>query len=220
MKSITRSKPLAGIVDALDGLERVFIAGCGTCATMCKTGGVNEVAAMSESLVEAGKVITGTLVIPTACDVLTHECMDQNQQAFDDAQAVLVMSCAFGVQTIAAYIERPVHPALDTLFFALETSPGHFSEVCLQCGECVLAETGGICPVTSCHKGLLNGPCGGTNDGKCEIGNDIDCAWTLVYERLKAIGRLDLMSKFSEPKNWQAMPKPGTFEIAVDGEDQ
>ncbi len=217
MKSITRAKSLETVLAALDGYERVFIAGCGTCATMCRTGGVQEVAAMRDALKEAGKLVTGTLVIPTACDTLTHECFDQNRQAFEDAQVVLVMACAFGVQTVAGYVGRPAHPALDTLFFGLETAPGHFSEACLQCGECVLAFTGGICPVTACHKGLLNGPCGGTNDGKCEIDKDIDCAWTLVYERLKAIGRLDLMEQFHKPKNWQAMPKPGNVFIAVEG---
>lgn len=218
MKSITRSKPLPQVLEAMEGLEHVFIAGCGTCATMCRTGGVDEVAAMKTDLEEAGKVITGTLVIPTACDTLTHECMAQNRQAFDDAQVILVMSCAFGVQTIAGNTGRPVQPALDTLFFGLETSPGHFTEVCLQCGDCILSKTGGICPVTSCHKGLLNGPCGGTNDGKCEIDSAIDCAWTLVYERLKTIDRLDLMAKFNAPKNWQAMPKPGRVVIGSEEE--
>jgi ferredoxin len=221
MKSITSLKPLAAILASLERYERVFIAGCGTCATMCHTGGVKEVAAMSESLTEAGKLITGTLVIPTACDTLTHECYEQNRQAFDDAQVVLVQACAFGVQTIAGYVDRPAHPALDTLFFGLESAPGNFGEVCLQCGECVLAYTGGVCPITSCHKGLLNGPCGGTSDGKCEIDPGIDCAWTLIYERLKAFDRLDLMEQFQEPKNWQAMPKPGRVLITVEeGEQQ
>jgi len=219
MKSITSNKSQEKVINALRGYDRVFIAGCGTCATMCRTGGVDEVGKMAKDLKEAGKLITGTLVIPTACDTLTHECLSQNKQALDDAQVVLVMSCAFGVQTVAEYAGRPVQPALDTLFFGLETSPGNFSEVCLQCGECILAQTGGICPVTSCHKGLLNGPCGGTNDGKCEIGNDIDCAWTLVYERLKNMDRLDLMANFNKAKNWQAMPKPGRVVIDADGED-
>lgn len=219
MKSVTRNKPLEKVVEALERYERVFIAGCGTCATLCRTGGVNEVAKMQADLKEAGKLVTGTLVIPTACDTLTHACLEKHKQELEDAQVVLVMSCAFGVQTVATYAGCPVQPALDTLFFGLETVPGHFAEVCLQCGECVLAETGGICPVTSCHKGLLNGPCGGTNDGKCEIDNTIDCAWTLVYQRLKEIDRLDLMAKFSKPKNWQAMSKPGRVVIAVDGEE-
>lgn len=217
MKSITRAKPMEAVLKGLEGYDRVFIAGCGTCATMCRTGGVGEVAATSKALEEAGKLVTGTLVIPTACDTLTHECMEQNREAMEDAQVALIMSCAFGVQTVAGYVGRPVQPALDTLFFGLETKPGHFSEVCMQCGDCVLAETAGICPVTSCHKGLLNGPCGGTNNGMCEIDSSIDCAWTLIYNRLKETGRLDLMRNTCKPKNFQAMAKPGKVDIAIEG---
>ena len=217
MKSITRAKPMEAVLKGLEGYDRVFIAGCGTCATMCRTGGVHEVSGMSKALEEAGKLVTGSLVIPTACDTLTHECMEQNREAMEDAQVALVMSCAFGVQTVAGYVGRPVQPALDTLFFGLETTPGHFSEVCMQCGDCVLAETAGICPVTSCHKGLLNGPCGGTNNGMCEIDSSIDCAWTLIYNRLKEIGRLDLMRTTCKPKNFHAMAKPGKVDIAIEG---
>jgi ferredoxin len=217
MKSITRAKPMEAVLKALEGYDRVFIAGCGTCATMCRTGGVDEVAAMGKALEETGKLVTGSLVIPTACDTLTHECMEQNREAMEDAQVALVMSCAFGVQTVAGYVGRPVQPALDTLFFGLETTPGHFSEVCMQCGDCVLADTAGICPVTSCHKGLLNGPCGGTNNGMCEIDSSIDCAWTLIYNRLKEIGRLDLMRTTCKPKNFHAMAKPGKVDIAIEG---
>lgn len=217
MKSITRAKPMESVLQGLDGYDHVFIAGCGTCATMCRTGGLDEVNAMREALEGAGKLVTGTLVVPTACDAVTHECMEQNRQALEEAQVVLVMSCAFGVQTVAGYAGRPVQPALDTLFFGLETSPGHFAEVCMQCGDCVLAQTAGICPVTSCHKGLLNGPCGGTNNGKCEIDSSIDCAWTLIYNRLKEMDRLDLMTRYCEPKNFQAMPKPGKVVVAIEG---
>jgi len=217
MKSITRAKPIEAVLGALEGTDRVFVAGCGTCATLCRTGGVEQVAAMRGALEGAGRLVTGTLVIPTACDTVTHACLEQNRQALEDAQVVLVMSCAFGVQTVAGYCGRPVQPALDTLFFALETAPGHFAEVCMQCGECVLADTGGICPVTSCHKGLLNGPCGGTNGGKCEIDNTIDCAWTLIYNRLKEMGRLDRMRAYHEPKNFQAVPKPGKVVVSQEG---
>ena len=217
MKSITRAKPMESIQGALEGYDRVFIAGCGTCATMCRTGGVEEVAAMRAALEEAGKLVTGTLVIPTACDAVTHECLEQNRQALEDCQVVLVMSCAFGVQTVSEYAGRPAHPALDTLFFGLETSPGHFSETCMQCGDCVLALTAGVCPVTACHKGLMNGPCGGTDNGKCEIDSSIDCAWTLIYNKLKEMDRLDLMRAYCEPKNFQAMPKPGKLTVAIEG---
>jgi ferredoxin len=219
MKSVTRAKPTEAIVESMEGYEHVFIAGCGTCATLCRTGGVNEVASMKQQLEAAGKIVTGTLVIPTACDVLTAETLAQNETALTDAQVVLVMACAFGVQTVTQYSDAAVHPAVDTLFFGLETMPGHFAEVCLQCGDCVLADTGGICPVTSCHKGLLNGPCGGTNAGKCEIDKTIDCAWTNIYNKLKQLGKLDRMASFRPPKNWQACPKPGQVDINLDGEE-
>jgi len=216
MKSITRAKPMESILASLDGYDHVFVAGCGTCATLCRTGGVEQVSAMRKAIEEAGKLVTGTLVIPTACDTLTHECLDQNREALEEAQVVVVMACAFGVQTAAGYAGRPVQPALDTLFFGLETSPGRFQEVCMQCGDCVLAQTAGICPVTACHKGLLNGPCGGTKDGKCEVDSATDCAWTLIYEKLQKMGRLDLMRTYCKPRNHQAMPKPGQVVIALE----
>ena len=93
-------------------------------------------------------------------------------------------------------LDQPVIPALDTLFIGVEDSPGSFQEVCAQCGQCILGETAAICPVTRCHKGLLNGPCGGTNDGKCEVDKEKDCAWTLIYRRLEEQGRLDLTRKY------------------------
>jgi len=99
------------------------------------------------------------------------------------------------------------------LFIAVEDTPGYFHEVCAQCGQCVLGETAGICPVTACHKSLLNGPCGGTNNGKCEVDKEKDCAWTLIYERLKGQDRLDLMRKYHSPRNSQVMPRPRTVKI-------
>ncbi len=117
------------------------------------------------------------------------------------------------VHRISLYIDRPVIPALDTLFIAVEDTPGYFREVCAQCGQCVLGETAGICPITACHKGLVNGPCGGTNDGKCEVDKEKDCAWTLIYERLRDQDRLDLMRKYHPPKNFQVVARPRTVRI-------
>jgi len=213
MKSITRQKPLDEIEEQLNGLGRTFIIGCGTCATMTKTGGVEQVLEMKEHLQELGKRVSGWTVIPTACDEMTEVAMKENVQAIHDADCILSMSCALGVQRMSLYIERPVIPALDTLFMAVEDSPGCFHEVCAQCGQCVLGETAGICPITACHKGLVNGPCGGTNNGKCEVDKEKDCAWTLIYQRLKEQGRLDLMRKYHPPKNWQVVPRPRTVRI-------
>jgi len=208
MKSITKQKPLEEIEQELDGLDGVYIIGCGTCATMTKTGGREEVLDMKERLQGLGKIVTGWTVLPTACDEMTGASMADNSAAIGNASCILVMSCAIGVQRVASYVKKPVIPAVDTLFIALEDSPGDFHEVCVQCGHCVLGYTAGICPMTACHKHLLNGPCGGTNNGKCEIDSDRDCAWTLIYNRLKEQDRLDLMRKYQSLKDAHVVPRP------------
>ena len=213
MKSITRQKPLEEIEQQIEGLERVFIIGCGTCATMTNTGGREQVLDMKEHLQGLGKMVTGWTVIPTACDEMTEVSLQENNSAIQSADCLLVMSCAMGVQRVSSYNGKPVIPALDTLFIGVEDGPGYFHEVCDQCGRCVLGYTAGICPITACHKGLLNGPCGGTNNGKCEVDKEKDCAWTLIYNRLKEQGRLDLMKKYQPIKNSQVVPRPRATRI-------
>jgi len=213
MKSITRQKSLDEIQEHLTNLDRIFIIGCGTCTTMTKTGGLDQVIEMKEHLRELGKLVSGWTVIPTACDEMTDIAMTENKQAIQSADCILSMSCALGVHRVSSYIDKPVIPAVDTLFIAVEDTPGYFHEVCAQCGQCVLGETAGICPITACHKGLLNGPCGGTNNGKCEVDKEKDCAWTLIYQRLRDQGRLELMRKYYPPRNFQAVPRPRTVKI-------
>lgn len=213
MKSITKQKTFEEIEQQLDGFDRVYIAGCGTCATMTKTGGREEVLGMKERLQELGKLVTGWTVIPTACDEMTEVAVKENNGAIQNANCILVMSCALGVHKLSTYIDKPVIPALDTLFIGVEDSPGCFQEVCAQCGQCVLGETAGICPLTTCHKGLVNGPCGGTDNGKCEVDKEKDCAWTLIYQRLEKQGRLDLMRKYHSPRDYNAVLRPRTTRI-------
>ena len=213
MKLITRQKPFDEIKEQLANLDRPFIIGCGTCTTMTKTGGIDQVLEMKDQLQEVDKRISGWTVIPTACDEMTEAAMKENSRAIENSSCILAMTCALGVHRMNLYIDRPVIPALDTLFIAVEDTPGYFREVCTQCGQCVLGETAGICPITVCHKGLVNGPCGGTNNGKCEVDKEKDCAWTLIYERLKEQGRLDLMRKYYPPKNYQVVPRPRTVKI-------
>lgn len=211
IRSITRQKSEEEIDQLLSGLGRVFIAGCGTCVTLTHTGGDAEVRAMVENLSNKGKLITGHVVLPVACDNMTKQALDEYGQQIDQADVLLIMTCAFGVQTMARHSKKLVIPALDTLFIGKEITLGQFDEVCTQCGTCILGETGGICPVTSCHKGLVNGPCGGTNNGKCEIDNEKDCAWTLIYNRLNELGRLEGMRKLQRPRDHQGEPSPGKF---------
>ena len=209
IRSITRKKPDEELQGLLAGLDRIFIVGCGTCTTLTKTGGAEQVEEMKSHLAENGKIITGTAVFPVVCDNLTHEAVKEFSGPVNQADALLIMSCAYGVQNLASRLKKMVVPALDTLFIGKETGLAKFDEVCTQCGTCVLGETGGICPVTSCHKGLVNGPCGGTNNGKCEIDKNKDCAWTLIYERLAELDRLDLMKRFQPPRNHHGEPSPG-----------
>ena len=213
MKSITSQKPFDEIKEQLADFDRLFIIGCGTCTTMTETGGIDQVLEMKDKLQELGKRVSGWTVIPTACDEMTETAMKENSKAIETAGCILAMPCALGVHRMSLYIDRPVIPALDTLFIAVEDTPGYFHEVCAQCGQCVLGETAGICPITACHKGLVNGPCGGTNNGKCEVDKEKDCAWTLIYQRLRDQGRLDFMRKYYPPRNFQVVPRPRTVRI-------
>jgi len=213
IRSITQKKPEEEIERLLEGINRIFIIGCGTCVTLTRTGGTPEVLDMRKNLTKKAKMITGYAVVPVACDNLTYEFLSEFGSQIDQADSLLIMTCAFGVQTIAKQVKKMVVPALDTLFIGKETAVGHFDEICNQCGTCIIGETGGICPVTNCHKGLVNGPCGGTNRGKCEIDTSKDCAWTQIYNRLIEQGRLEAMKKYQQPRNYQKEPKPGKIML-------
>ena len=211
IRSITRPKPDEELQRLLGGLTRLFVVGCGTCVTLTNTGGADQVEAMKKWLLAEGKMVTGGMVVPVACDELSHEILEEQQGALDSAEAFVVMTCAYGVQTIGGQMGKMVIPALDTIFVGKESASGTYLEICRQCGACVIGETGGLCPVTSCHKGLVNGPCGGTNSGRCEIDINKDCVWTLIYNRLKEFDKLDLMRRYQPPKNYNVEPQPGKY---------
>ncbi len=218
MITVTKQKPLEEVLLGLGKAKKVYIIGCGTCATICHTGGRAEVLEMKEKLEAEGKKVTGWMVIPTACDELTREALAENAEAIKAADAILVMSCAFGVQTVTMYSDKPVYPALNTLFVGKEETPGHFIEVCMQCGNCILATTVGICPLVRCAKSLLNGPCGGSVDGKCEVSPDTPCAWQLIYDRLKALGQLDKMEEIVPVRDWSTSTSGGPRRFVLTDE--
>jgi ferredoxin len=217
MKTITEQKPLEEISEALSGVEKVYLVGCGTCATMCHTGGKSEVLDMKEKLEAAGKKVTGWMVVPTACDELTRDALEENAKEVEEADAILAMTCAFGVQTITLYTDKPVYPSLNTLFVGKEETPGHFIEICMQCGNCILAKTAGICPLVRCAKSLLNGPCGGSVDGKCEISPDVPCAWQMIYDRLAALGQLDKLEEIVPIRDWSTSSAGGPRRVTISG---
>lgn len=220
MKTITSQKPVEEVMGYLEKCQKVYIIGCGTCATMCHTGGKSEVLEMKEKIEDGGKKVTGWMIIPTACDELTKYALEEEAGRIGEADCVLAMTCAIGVQTIALHMKdkKPVYPALNTMFIGIEDSPGHFAEVCLQCGSCVLGRTAAICPLVRCSKGLLNGPCGGSSGGKCEVSEDIPCAWQLIYDRLSEMGRLDEMEAIEPVKDWSVSVTGGPRKIDVEAE--
>ncbi len=213
IRSITRIKSMDEIEILLKDSSFIFILGCGTCPTLTSTGGPKEVEEMKERLESKNKYITGTGILPVACDEFTFETLSQFGKFMEQADTVLVMSCAYGVQTVARHTDKDVIPVLDTLFIGKETGLGIYQEVCKQCGQCIIGLTAAICPITACHKGLINGPCGGTNDGRCEIDPNRDCAWTVIYNRLKRMGKIERMKEFSPPKDHQASVSPGIMKI-------
>jgi len=214
MITITEQKPLEEVMQYLSKHKTIYLIGCGTCATICHTGGKSEVLETKDKLEKAGKKVTGWMVIPTVCDELTKDALIENSKDIEAADAILVMSCSFGVQTVNLYSDKAVYPALNTLFIGKEESPGYFTEICMQCGECVIGHYASICPVTRCAKGLLSGPCGGSKGGKCEQKPEHDCAWILIYERLKRLGKLDELKESVPPKDYSKMQIPRQAEVA------
>ncbi len=199
----------------LAGYKKVLVAGCGTCVTICWAGGEKEVGLLSSQLrlaseKDGNKLVTLESTIERQCEKELAEALRDKVQQVD---AVLSMGCGVGVQTIAEiFPDTPVYPALNTKFVGAPVKEGLWIETCGTCGDCFLDNTGGVCPIIRCAKGLLNGPCGGTNNGKCEVDPEKDCAWTLIYRRLEQQGRLDMMRKYYPPRNFQAVVRPGKIE--------
>jgi len=210
---ITEQKKLEQILDYLKNAKSVFIVGCGRCATSCETGGEKQVEEMAKKLSAKGKKIPGSVVVEAPCDdrLVSRELKAESGK-LREADALLVMSCGAGVQTVADMIEKPVFPALESLFLGRTKRLGKFYEECIMCGDCILDETEGICPVARCSKHLLNGPCGGSHNGKCEVDQKYDCAWYLIFERLKARGKTEQLKKFRKPKDFSKVIRPRKME--------
>lgn len=214
---ITEQKPFAEIIDSLKEYTKIFLVGCGECATTCKSGGKDELLKMQLELEKQGKTVLGTCIPDAPCiasQIKTE--LAKNMKALREAEAILVLACGLGVQSVKDNdrLGLVVLPACNTLFGAVMDAQGNFYEKCSLCGECVLDVTAGICPITLCAKGLLNGPCGGVDKGKCEVDKDKDCAWVLIYKELEKRKKLDTLKEVQGPKDFKKLTKPHKLIMA------
>ena len=197
-------KPIDEIIKMIADRSRVLVMGCGTCVTVCHAGGEKEAGLLASALRIgcADKQIV-ECTIERQCDV---EFMDGVREKVVECDAVVSMACGAGVQFVSDVFEgKPVFPALNTTFYAVTEEQGVWAEYCQGCGNCVLHLTGGICPVARCSKSLMNGPCGGSADGKCEVDpKNIDCGWHQIVERLMKLGKLDSMDQLMPYKDWSS----------------
>jgi ferredoxin len=211
---ISEQKSPEELLAALDGLQRLFLVGCAACATVCKAGGEEEIFRLQEWLQEQGREVTGSMIVDEACHILrSARDLRQHRGEVAAADALLVLACGAGIQSISANTDQRVIGGLNSLFLGNVRRVGQYEEKCSLCGDCILNETAGICPVTNCAKGLLNGPCGGTNQGNCEVDPNVPCAWRLIVERMEKLGHLERLEEVHPPKNWRAAHDGGPGRI-------
>lgn len=208
---VSEQKSFKEILDSLSEKKKIFLAGCAECSTTCKTGGEPELLEMKEKLEKEGKEVTGWVVVDVPCNTAAVKKESaKHRKEIKEADAILVFACGGGVQTIKeqSRVDVPVCSACNSLFLGTIGPDGNFYEECSLCGECILDKTGGICPVTRCAKGLLNGPCGGSIEGKCEVDKEQDCAWILIYKELEKRGQLDKLKDYQPPKDYEKIRRP------------
>jgi len=213
---VGEKKPLAEIAKMLEPFRKVCVIGCGTCVTVCLAGGEKEAAETAAALSllaqkEGKDMEISTHTILRQCE---YEYIDEFAEKVAEADVVLSLACGVGVQTMATRFQDSIFlPGLNTQFMGYPLEQGVWTENCLGCGNCVLDLTLGICPITRCSKSMLNGPCGGSQDGKCEISKDVDCAWHLIYDRLIKMGMESRMETIQPPKDWSTSHHGGPRTI-------
>jgi len=216
---VAEQKPLAEIKAMLNGRQKVLVVGCGTCVTVCFAGGEKEVGILASALrmatrLDGNGIDFDEVTVQRQCE---WEYIDPLAGRLEDYDAILSLGCGVGVQTLAErFPGKLVLPGLNTKFMGLPVEQGLWEERCQACGDCVLDVTGGICPIARCSMQLLNGPCGGSQNGKCEINPETPCAWQLIWERMSALGLLERLMEVQLPKNWSTSRDGGPRRIVRD----
>lgn len=213
---VAEQKSLEEIKNLVGSAQNVLVVGCGTCVTVCFAGGAREAAILAASLRMASRLEgdpknVQDVTVQRQCE---WEYLDQIADQVQAADLVLSLGCGIGVQAIAEHFPQSwVVPGLNTSFLGLPLEQGVWAERCAACGDCLLGLTGGICPIARCSKSLLNGPCGGSENGHCEINPDVPCAWQLIYDRLTSLGKQHLLLEIQPPKNWSRSRDGGPRKI-------
>ena len=196
-------KPIKKILEMIEGYERILIVGCGTCVAVCFAGGEKQVKILASALkisrnIQGKKIVIKEMTVERQCE---KEFVDELKNLIPSSDIIISLACGIGAQTLTElFPEKITLPGLNTTFIGAPVVHGIWEERCRSCGDCSLDLSGGICPVSRCSKSLLNGPCGGSKNGKCEVNSEIDCAWQLIYNRLKKIGKINLMTEIIPPK--------------------
>ncbi|MFL7809560.1 MAG: methylenetetrahydrofolate reductase C-terminal domain-containing protein [Anaerolineae bacterium] len=213
---VAEQKPLDELKQLVSGYDKVLVLGCGTCVTVCFAGGEKEVGILASSLRMATRLdgIQTEFLEATVQRQCEYEYNEAIAELLPQVDAVLSLACGIGVQTInEQFPEVQTLPGLNTTFLGQPTEQGVWEERCQACGDCVLGTTGGICPISRCAKSLLNGPCGGSQNGVCEVDRETPCAWQLIYDRMSALGKLDLLLELNTMKNWRPSRDGGQRKI-------
>ena len=204
---VAEQKPFDEIYERAKRHKKILLMGCGTCVTVCMAGGEKEVGILASLIRLAARERGDDITVEE--HTITRQCDDEffdeaTARKVAEADAVISMGCGVGVQFCAErFAEKTIYPALNTKFYGATVEQGVWSERCAGCGECIVDQFGGVCPIARCSKSLLNGPCGGSSDGKCEVDPEhIDCAWQLIYERMEKLGRLDELEENKPLKDW------------------
>lgn len=213
---IVEKKPIKEILAEVDACDRVLVLGCGECVTVCEAGGRKEVGVLASALriyfLNRGRKVTvDEETLERQCD---HEFLEQIREQADGYDAIVSLACGVGVQfTAEKYHATAVVPGVNTAMMGATEKRGVWGERCQGCGDCLLARTGGICPVSRCAKRVMNGPCGGSTAGKCELSRELDCAWQLIVDRLRALDRLDEYETLAPIKDWSTERAGGPRRI-------
>lgn len=203
-------KPMEEILGFLEGAKTVFVVACDGCATGCQVSDPEHVAEIVAGLEKSGRSVAGTARVEMACNQgLVALMLMQQIDAVGAADGILVMSCGVGVQTVAAGVEKPVHPAANSVYVGGFAGLWRSEPRCAECGNCMLDYTAGICPYTACSKSLLYGSCGGPKDGMCEVDPEVPCGWMQIYERLAKLGQADRLKEMPPLRNFRDMLPEG-----------